>query len=206
MKNQQRIGITGGIGSGKSTVCRVLAAMGFPVYYSDAEAKRIMHEDEELIASIRQVFGNDAYLDGKLNRAFIAGIVFRQPEKKEALDRLVHPKVRADFVNWCARQDQPLVFQESALLFETGGYKLLDRTVLVTAPEELRIRRVRERDGLSTEAIRDRIRNQLPDSEKTSLADFTIENDDRRPVLPQVLEMIGKFSGDPQYCAVGNSR
>ena len=190
MAQQQRIGITGGIGSGKSTVCRVLETMGFPVYYSDDEAKRIMQEDTELIAAIKAEFGEASYTGRDSNRAYIARIIFQQPEKKDSLNALVHPRVRADFAAWSKRQKSDLVFQESALLFETNGYKLLDKTVLVTAPEAVRIQRVSDRDQLSPEAIAARIRNQMPDVEKIPLADFVIENDGIQLVIPQVLELV----------------
>ena len=187
---KKRVGITGGIGSGKSTVCRVLETMGFPVYYSDDEAKRLMHEDQELIADIKAAFGDQAYRDEKLNRPFIAEIIFREPDKKDALNHLVHPKVRADFARWSENQESGLVFQESALLFETGGYKLLDKTLLVTAPEEIRVERVSMRDNSSPEAVKARIRSQMSDEEKIPLADFVIRNDGRELVIPQILEAV----------------
>jgi dephospho-CoA kinase len=196
MSEQQRIGITGGIGSGKTTVCRVLQVMGFPVYYSDDEAKRIMHEDKELVQQILEAFGKKAYVDSRLNRSFLAEVVFRQPDKKNALNQLVHPKVRADFARWCDLQRSWLVFQESALLFETGGYKLLDKTVLVTAPETVRVQRVAKRDVTSAEAVQARINNQMKDEEKIPLADFVIENDDRQLVIPQVLNMLDELAGN----------
>lgn len=193
---KKRIGITGGIGSGKSTVCRVLEIMGYPVYYSDDEAKKLMHEDQQLIGSIKQAFGEAAYENNELNRPFIASIVFRQPQKKDTLNALVHPKVRAHFANWAESQQSELVFQESALLFETGGYKLLDKTVLVTAPEAIRIQRVQDRDHSSEEAIKARISNQLKDEEKIPLADFVITNDNKKLVLPQVLAMLTQITID----------
>lgn len=195
MSEQQRIGITGGIGSGKTTVCRVLQVMGLPVYYSDDEAKRIMHEDKELVQQIIKTFGEKAYVDGRLNRPFLAEVVFRQPGKKNALNQLVHPKVRADFARWCDLQQSWLVFQESALLFETGGHKLLDKTVLVTAPEIVRVQRVAKRDTTSAEAVQARINNQMKDEEKIPLADFIIENDGRQLVIPQVLNMLDELVG-----------
>lgn len=186
MKHSLRIGVTGGIGSGKSTVCRLLETMGYPVYYSDDEAKRLMHEDPKLIAEISDIFGETIYQDKKLDRKKVAAIVFNDNSARDRLNAVVHPRVRQDFAEWTERQDSALVFQESALLFETGNYKRFDASLLVVAPEEIRIQRVMARDGSDYESVRARIANQFSDEEKIKLADFVIWNDDTQLVITQV--------------------
>ena len=190
---QQRIGITGGIGSGKTTVCRIVETMGFPVYYSDDRAKALMEEDVALSAAIKTAFGEEAYEGSRPNRAYLATVIFQHPEKREELNALVHPRVRADFDHWASQQESELVFQESALLFETKGYQRFDATILVTAPEPIRVQRILKRDITTEAAVKARIANQLPDEAKIPLADFVIQNDDQQLVLPQLLEVISQL-------------
>lgn len=190
-----RIGITGGIGSGKSTVCKALSIMGYPIYNSDERARQLMQEDPQMVRQIKKLFGAESYDSaGKLDRQLIASSIFQHPELRDALNAIVHPAVRADFVRWTDQQQSSLVFQESALLFETGGYRLFDHTVLVTAPEELRLKRVLERDQSNAEAIRARMKNQLPDEAKIPLAGTVIVNDDRQAVLPQLLLFLDQMN------------
>jgi dephospho-CoA kinase len=188
-----KVGITGGIGSGKSIVCRVLETMGYPVYNSDLRARSLMENDPEIRASLIAAFGEEAFAGNTLNRAYLAQKVFDDPAQRETINGIVHPAVRKDFQRWASRQPQPFVFQESALLFETNARRLMDVVVLVTAPAEQRIRRVQLRDGSDEKAVRARMASQLPDEEKIPLADFVIDNSDGAMVVPQVnalLEML----------------
>lgn len=188
------VGITGGIGSGKSIVARILQLMGYPVYASDQRAKEIMHENPLIINGLKKLFGEEAYLHSQLNRPFIAAQIFRDDALRTQMNQLVHPAVREDFQNWVKQQDSPLVFQESALLFETGGYKLFDAVVLVTAPENIRMERIKERDQLNDEQVRARFKAQMPEEEKVKLTDYTISNDGNQLLVPQVLDLIRKMS------------
>lgn len=171
-----RVGLTGGIGSGKSTIAKFFNDLGIPVYQSDIRAKVLMESMPYLIEKITELFGKAAYSHGVLNRKFLSEQVFSNPEKLEALNKLVHPVVREDFRVWSEQQNAPYVIQEAAILFETGGNRTLDFTILVTAPQIDREQRVMMRDALSREAVQARIQNQWPDSQKIPLADFIIKN------------------------------
>jgi dephospho-CoA kinase len=188
------IGITGGIGSGKSIVSKILQLMGYPVYSSDQRAKDLMHEDQALVAGLKKLFGDQAYLDSNLNRPYIAAQIFQDESKRTAMNNLVHPAVRADFQNWVKQQESPLLFQESALLFETGNYKSFDAVVLVSAPEEIRMQRVKERDRLTDEQVKARFAAQLSEEEKMKLADYVIYNDGNQLLIPQILDLLKKLA------------
>ncbi len=189
-----KVGITGGIGSGKSTICRIFEMLGVPVFQADQEAKHLMDTDPELRGKIRSIFGDDIYLSNQaLDRKKLAAIVFNQPHLLQQLNELVHPAVREYFSGWCQTQTAPYVLHEAAILFESGLAKLMDVNVLVTAPEDIRIARVVARDKVSGEEVKARIRNQMPEDEKRNLADYIIENDDRKLVIPQVLELDKKL-------------
>ncbi|HLP55651.1 MAG TPA: dephospho-CoA kinase [Fluviicola sp.] len=189
-----KVGITGGIGSGKSTVCAVLTEMGYPVYNSDERAKTIMETSPEVREQLIAAFGEETFHNNRLNRAYLAQLIFNDPVKREQINAIVHPAVRADFQQWAKKQKSAIVFQESALLIETGGYRLLDYTVLVTAPEELRIKRVLKRDVIvNEEDVRSRIQSQLSDEDKRKMADFVIENDEHELLVPQVNELLRKL-------------
>ena len=164
-----RIGLSGGIGSGKSTVAGILAKMGYPVFYSDQEAKRLYDENPVLQKQLVDLFGPAIYRDGQLNKAFFAQQLFSNAELKAQVTALVHPLVRKAFEVWAQQQASDLVFNEAAILFETGAYKDFDATVLVTARIETRIERVQKRDLISREAVLQRIANQWPDSKKMNL-------------------------------------
>ena len=192
MKSRQlKVGITGGIGSGKSTICRVFETLGASTYYADDRAKWLMANDDQLINEIKNLFGEDAYNDGNLERKFIAGQAFRDQSLLEKLNQLVHPVVARDVAKWIQEnQHEPLLLKEAALLFETGSYKSLDKTILVTAPEEIRIQRVAGRDAHRTKAdIRDIINKQIRDEKKSPLADFVIENDGKKPIIKQAMNI-----------------
>lgn len=185
-----RVGITGGIGSGKSLVCRMFGTLGVPVYYADLWAKYLIDTDAEIIEGIKAIFGQEAYsASGEYNRAYVAKIAFEVPEKLAALNALVHPAVerhsRAWHDDWAA-VGQPYTLKEAALMIESGSHRYLDVLIVVTAPERLRIERVMRRDGLSAEQVRARMKHQLPEAEKVRLADFVIENDGQHALIPQV--------------------
>jgi len=185
-----RAGITGGIGSGKTTVCRIFAALGVPVYDADTEAKKLMNTDVDLISGITALFGLESYTaEGVYNRPFVGSIVFADPEKLAALNALVHPAVETHSNRWHQAQmadGHAYTLKEAALLVESGSYRHLDVLIVVTAPENLRIQRVMARDGADESAVRARMRHQLPDSEKMALAHYVIHNDGVHMLVPQV--------------------
>jgi dephospho-CoA kinase len=183
-----QIGLTGNIGSGKTTVCKVFETIGIPVYYSDERARLIM-DRQEVIDSVAAVF-NEKVMDrnGKLDRKALAAIVFNDREKLEKLNRIVHPLVRDDYRQWLAgHTDKPYVIQEAAILFETGMAARFDKVIVVAAPLDLRLVRVQQRDGVSREEVLRRAANQLPQEALIEKADFVIHNDDRQLVIPRVL-------------------
>jgi dephospho-CoA kinase len=181
------IGLTGGIGSGKSTVAGYIASKGIPVYIADEEAKKIM-ELPEVISEVQQLFDEDVLLENnQLNRTKIAEIVFKNPQKLQELNAVIHPKVKQHFINWLKQyKDFPFVVKEVAILFETGGDASCDKIILVTAPEEVRIKRVIQRDKTERINVKNRIKNQLSDKEKKAKSDFVIENIDIKNTMKQV--------------------
>lgn len=190
-----KIGVTGGIGSGKSLVCRVFTILGVPVYNADEEAGRIMNEDRDIIQRLSEEFGREVFRDGRLCRAALARLAFNDPDALELLNSIVHPAVRKDFMAWLKRQDDvPYIVKEAAILFETGVYRQLDAVILVTAPEQLRIRRIVQRDGAGEDDIRKRMASQWPDEKKAALAGVVIKNDNREPLLPLILQLHSEFS------------
>ena len=191
-----KIGITGGIGAGKSTVCKVFAALGIPVYDADSRGKRVLVEDVLLVEQVQSYFGPDAYFsNGSLNREWLAAQVFDQPERLAQLNALVHPRVAVDFEEWYQQQLQaPYVIKEAALLFETGAYKNLDAVITVTAPQALRLRRTLMRDTQrSRSQIEEIMQRQLPEEERINRAQFKLVNDDHNMVIPQVLRLHRQF-------------
>ncbi len=167
--------------------------MGYPVYSSDQRAKELMHEDQALISSLKKLFGEEAYLNSDLNRSYIAAQIFQDDSKRIAMNNLVHPAVRADFKNWVEQQKSPLIFQESALLFETGNYRSFDTIILVSAPKEVRMKRVKERDQLTDEQVQSRFNAQMPEEEKMKLTDTIIHNDGNQLLVPQILELLKRI-------------
>lgn len=190
-----RVGITGGIGSGKTYVCQLLTHLGYPVYYADEEAKAITESNNLVVEAIKKLFGENIYAQGKLNRKEVAIRVFSNPQELAKLNAIVHPAVAESFERWCSKHsDARLVFKEAAILFETGLYKELDKNILVTAPLDIRIQRVMERDKVTRDEVAARMANQMNDEEKAQLADYTIVNDNQNLVLPQVLKIVRELT------------
>ena len=190
-----RIGVTGGIGSGKSTVCKVFSILGIPIYAADEQAKRLMAKEEGLKKKILSTFGPNAYsVEGELNRKFLANTVFSDPEKLASLNALVHPAVAADFDAWATTQTSPYVIKEAALLFETGAAKQLDYVINVSSPLKIRLNRVLLRDPYRSEMqVNQIIDQQLPDEQKNERADFIIKNQENKLIIPQVLDIHNKL-------------
>ncbi len=183
------VGLTGGIGSGKSTVAKMFKELGVPVYDSDKEAKKLMVDSKEVRFKIEQLLGNNAYANGGLNRQYIASKVFKSPELLQKLNNIVHPAVRTHFLEWAKTQESPYVIQETALIFENGAQEKYDRTILVTAPVENRIQRVIDRDNVGKQAVLDRMENQLNDEKKQRMAHYSIENLDLEKTKEKVKEL-----------------
>jgi dephospho-CoA kinase len=188
-----RIGLTGGIGSGKSTVAKIFEILGVPVFYADAAARRVMNEDEELKQKIKTTFGDAAYENETVNRKYIANIVFNDPFKLEQLNALVHPAAIAMAQKWMQQQTTPYVIKEAALFFEAGSTEGLDYIVGVYAPQHLRIQRVIQRDNVTREEVLARMGQQINEEMKMRLCDFVIVNDEQKMVTPQVLQLHEKF-------------
>jgi len=191
-----KVGITGGIGSGKTTVCKVFEILGIPVFYADTVAKEIMTQDTLLIEGIKAAFGNESYFeDGKLNNKHIAGIVFNNEQALAKLNALVHPAVFRAFDTWEATipSTVPYTLKEAAILFESGSYKFCDTTILVTAPYEVKLKRLMQRDGVTEEQVKARMDKQLSDEEKAKMAHHFIVNDEQQSIIEQVLVLHRQF-------------
>ncbi len=191
------VGLTGGIGSGKSTVARIFEILGIPIYFADDRAKSLMSHDQVLKENIISAFGKESYLEnGSLNRSFLAAEVFGDPEKTKIINSLVHPVVKKDFESWVKTQHTPYVIKEAALLFETGSYSSLDKIINVSSAVKIRISRVLMRDkGRSEKQVNDIINQQLPDEEKNKKADFVIKNNENNMLIPQVLKIHAAITG-----------
>lgn len=187
-----KVGITGGIGSGKSFVCSIIEKIGYPVYYSDQESKLIVDKDPIIRQELISLLGTNAFKENQLNRKFIADQLFNSDEIRMKLNEIIHPKVRAYFNQWCFSQNSEIVFNEAAILFETESYKQFDSIVLVTAPDELKIQRVVKRDGLSESEIKQRMQKQWSDNHKAPLANFIVVNDGS-PLLCQIELILEKL-------------
>jgi dephospho-CoA kinase len=189
-----KVGVTGGIGSGKSMVCQVFAKLGIPVFNADLAAKKLMDEDQILKQQLIDTFGEDIYTpEGLLDRKKLAGIIFNDQLALQKVNALVHPFVREHFDQWAEKQNAPYVIQEAAILFESGQAERFNKTVLVIAPEEVRIERVMQRDNTTHEKVLERMANQLPDKEKIGKADFVVLNNGEAMVLPQIIEIHQKL-------------
>ena len=190
-----KVGITGNIGSGKTTVSKIFEVLGIPVFYADDEAKKVMVNDAILIVELKQAFGEQSYFeDGSLNRKHIAGIVFNNEAELKKLNAIVHPAVFRAFDSWVLRfKNAPYVLKEAALLFESSSFKICDKSIMVTAPLELRIARVMLRDGFSRDEILNREARQFSEEKKLQLADYAINNDNTELVIPQVVALHEQF-------------
>jgi dephospho-CoA kinase len=184
-----KVGITGGIGSGKSTIAKIFEVLGIPVYYADDAAKRLMNEDDALKEKIEKAFGKETYNNGLLNRAYLSSVVFNSPEKLELINSIVHPATIADADKWMQKQSTPYVLKEAALIFESGSNKKLDKVIGVFTPAEQRIQRVIQRDNISEGAVKARMSKQMNEDEKMRLCDYVINNDEQEMVIPQVLKI-----------------
>lgn len=187
------IGITGGIGSGKSYLAQIIERMGYPVYYADKEARILMNSHPIISETLIEWFGKEIYSNGELKREKMATCIFHDEQMRSKVNQLVHPLVREAFVNWASNQNKPLVFNEAAILYETEAYKKFHEIILVTAPVALRITRVMKRDVISEEQIRDRMEAQWSDDKKLSFGPFEIINDNRMPLLSQIEEVIAQL-------------
>lgn len=189
-----KVGITGGIGSGKTIVCEILETMGYPVFYSDRVAKELMYSDSQLKSKLIDLIGAEAYIDGELNRPFIAQLVFSRPDLLAKINSLVHPRVREAFSQFAiANTDSKFVFNEAAILFETGAYKSFDAIILVTADEDLRIQRVMERDKITADQVKERMKNQWADKEKKKLTEFVVSNNANDLLVPQIENILAEL-------------
>lgn len=189
-----KIGITGGIGSGKTFVTSVFSRLGVPVYNADDSAKALMNTNSSLINQIKLLFGNESYINDKLNRKYIANQIFNNKTKIKELNNIVHPAVERDFQEWCKKQYEcAYILKEAAILFESGSYKTLDKTIVVESPKELRIKRVLEREATTRNEIENRIRNQWPTEKLVALADYIIVNNGKKLILPQIIEIDKKI-------------
>ena len=190
-----KIGITGNIGGGKTTVSKIFEILGVPVFYADDAAKQVMVEDPILIDALKEAFGAEAYFnDGALNRKHIASIVFNNETELVKLNSIVHPAVFRAFDNWVVQvKSAPYVMKEAALLFESSSYKMCDYSIMVTAPLELRVARVMQRDRLTRDEVESRNARQFSEEKKIQLANYVIRNDDTKLVIPQVLELHQQF-------------
>lgn len=191
-----KIGITGGIGSGKTTVCRVFETFGIPVFYADTVAKEIMVTDPLLIKGVISAFGKESYnSENKLNNIYIAAIVFNNNVELAKLNALVHPAVFRAFDQWVAAipPGTAYILKEAALLFESGSYRSCDKSILVLAPADKKIQRVMDRDGVNMEQVQARMNKQMSDDEKLKMADFLIRNDESQSLILQVMKLHHKF-------------
>jgi dephospho-CoA kinase len=197
-----KIGLTGGIGSGKTTVSDIFRVIGIPVYYADAAARRIMREDHAIRARIIESFGPQSYLGDLPDRDWLSANVFRNRDATERMNAIVHPATISDARGWMGRQKGIYAIKEAALIFESGGERDLDLVIGVTAPPELRIQRVMHRDGLSRDAVLQRMARQMPEDDKMKRCQFVIINDDRTALIPQVLKihrkLVGLADGQPE--------
>ena len=189
----KKIGLTGGIGSGKTTIAHMLEAMSYPVYYSDFQSKELCDHDEGIRSQLILLCGDKAYEDGQLNRPYLSECIFSNPELRLKVNEIIHPVVRKDFEDWTLKQTSPLIFNEAAILFETGAYQQFDAVVLVCAPTSHRIERVMLRDLSTKSSVEQRIQSQWTDEQKRTLTDLCIENDGSHPLLIQVEDILQRL-------------
>lgn len=188
-----RIGLTGGIGSGKSTVARIFSVLGIPVYDSDSASKRLMTADEGLKKKIIENFGEASYTNGILNRKYLSEKAFSDPEKAELLNSIVHPATIKDAEKWMKKQQAPYIIKEAALIFESGSNKVLDKVIGVSSPISLRIERTMKRSNITSEQVKMRMDLQMNEEQKIGLCDYVLINDEQQMLIPQVLALHEKF-------------
>ena len=188
-----RIGLTGGIGSGKTTVAKIFEVLGIPVYYADTEAKKLMNAHPHLIEEIKSQFGDQAYINGKLNRGFIAEKVFADKDQLQKLNSIVHPYTIEHGKQWMNNQQSPYAIKEAALIFESGIQSEFDKIIGIKAPNALRIQRTMKRDDVSYDQVIERLHHQIDDEIKLKLCDEVIVNDEQKMLVPQVLALHDKF-------------
>ena len=189
----KRIGITGGIGAGKSIVSKILETMGFPVFNSDDYAKSLLDSDSEVKTLLFQLLGSEIIQDNSVDRKKLAALIFKDEKLRQEVNNIIHPKVREAYASLAATSKSKLVFNEAAILFETGAYQQFDATILVTAPEELRTKRVMQRDQVTLQEVQARMKTQWSDEEKHKLASFVIVNDEVQPLIVQLEKILEKL-------------
>ncbi len=190
------VGITGGIGSGKSTVCEVFKAFGVPVFHADDEAKKVYEEFPEVLEKVKSIFGKEVILHGKINKQALAARAFNEPENLKKLNELVHPYVARKFKNWLSEQAGSIVLREAAILIESGSYKDCAEIIVVTAPMDVRLARIMKRGGITTEEIKKRMASQMTDEERLPYADYVINNDGKQLILPQIDQVYHALKGE----------
>jgi len=189
-----KVGITGGIGSGKSTICQFFRSIGIPVFEADTEAKKLVNNSDSIRYQLKALFGSDIYLpDRTIDRKKLASLIFNSPPLLQKVNNIIHPEVRKYFFQWCEKQQTPYIIHEAAIMFESGFYEMMDYTVLVTAPEEIRIQRVMAREETDADSVRARMEKQWKDEKKAELANFVIRNDGTELVVPQLVKLDKQF-------------
>lgn len=191
-----RLGVTGGIGSGKSTVCKIFNVLGIPVFSADDEGRIIMDTDTRLRDDLNNLIGEDLYASGELNRGRLASIIFNDSDLLDSVNSLVHPLVFNEFSEWCKQQNADYIIFEAAILFEAGAEELVDKILAVVAPLEERVDRVIERNKMTREQVMERVKNQISDEEMIKRSDFYIDNSDNLMIIPQVLEIHNRILMD----------
>ncbi len=187
------VGLTGGIGSGKTTVAKVFKTLNIPVYNSDIEAKKLMNSNSKIKKQLISEFGNNVYVNNILNKKYLANIIFNNKQKLEIVNSIVHPVVKEHFKKWASLQTSPYVIKENAILFESGMQKDVNSIITVISPIEIRIQRVINRDNTTYKDVNARIKNQISDEEKIKKSDFVIINDDKQLIIPQILAIHNKI-------------
>ena len=187
------LGLTGGIGSGKTTVAKIFESFGVPVYNSDIEAKKILFSDTQVHQELKTVFGEFVFTDDLPDRVKLAQVVFSDEEKLKQLNAIIHPRVANNFEDWKSQQTTDVILKEAAILIESGAYKSVDKVIVVSAPISIRVKRVAERDKISEEDVLSRVKNQLSEEERLSFSDFVIDNSGEQLLIPQVEKIIKGF-------------
>jgi dephospho-CoA kinase len=192
-----KIGITGGIGSGKTVISKLLATMGIPVYLSDIESKRITVKNLHIRSELISLLGREIYVNGELNKPLLANYLFSNADHARTINNIIHPQVKIDFRNWAISfSSYPIVAMESAILIESGFANEVDKIIMVYSPLEVRIKRTIERDSTNKEAVMQRIQHQMNDEKKINMADYIIMNDNDAPLIPQVAGIVEKLTQD----------